>query len=79
VKALNVIRVYTKAPGKKAVYEDPFTIPAGGTVEDLARKVHRDLADSLKFAKVWKFGESNSNSAGRDYELADKDLVELHT
>ncbi|MCH8828596.1 MAG: 50S ribosome-binding GTPase [Planctomycetes bacterium] len=76
--ALNVIRVYTKAPGKKAIYENPYTIPAGGTVEDLAFKVHRELADTLKFAKVWRDGETNPQNAGRDFALADKDLVELH-
>ena len=35
-EALGVIRVYTKAPGKPADYKEPFTIPDGGTVEDLA-------------------------------------------
>eukprot|EP00913_Durusdinium_trenchii_P013337 g12518.t1 len=49
---LGVIRVYTKAPGKKVEYVDPYTVPAGGTVEDLALKVHRELAESLKYAKA---------------------------
>lgn len=76
--ALGVVRVYTKAPGKKAEYVDPYTVPAGGTVEDLARKVHRELADSLKYARVWHHGEPNPQDAGRDFELSDRDLVELH-
>ncbi|WP_166820353.1 GTPase [Thalassoroseus pseudoceratinae] len=75
---LGVIRVYTKAPGKPAEYKDPFTIPVGGTVEDLAVKVHRDLAESLKFAKVWGESAHDGQSVGRDHQLADRDLVELH-
>jgi ribosome-interacting GTPase 1 len=76
---LGLIRIYTKAPGKPADYSSPFTIPAGGTVEDLAGKVHRDLADKLKFAKIWGTSAADGQSVGRDHVLADKDLVELHT
>ena len=77
-EALGVIRVYTKAPGKPADYRDPFTIPQGGTVEDLAYKVHRDLVESLKYAKVWGESAHDGQSVGRDHVLADRDLVELH-
>ena len=78
-EALGVLRVYTKAPGKPADYKDPFTIPQGGTVEDLAYKVHRDLVESLKYAKVWGESAHDGQSVGRDHVLADKDLVELHS
>lgn len=76
---LGLIRLYTKAPGKPADFSSPFTIPIGGTVEDLAHKVHRDLADKLKFAKIWGTSAADGQSVGRDHVLADKDLVELHT
>lgn len=76
---LGLIRLYTKAPGKPAEFSSPFTIPIGGTVEDLAYKVHRDLADKLKFAKIWGTSAADGQSVGRDHVLADKDLVELHT
>jgi ribosome-interacting GTPase 1 len=52
---LNVIRIYTKAPGKPADNRAPFTLPRGGTVEDLAALVHRDLAQSVKFARISSF------------------------
>jgi ribosome-interacting GTPase 1 len=78
-EALGLIRIYTKAPGKPADYKDPFTIPQGGTVEDLARKVHRDLVDSLKYAKVWGESAKDGQSVGREHILADRDLVELHS
>ncbi len=75
---LGVIRVYTKVPGRPADRTHPFTLPAGGTVLDLARQVHRDLERSLKFAKVWGTGPADGRSVGRDHELRDADLVELH-
>ncbi len=75
---LNVIRVYTKRPGKPADYKDPFTIPRDGTVDDLAVQVHREMAEKLKFAKVWGASAHDGQSVGRDHPLCDKDLVELH-
>lgn len=77
-KLLGVIRLYTKAPGKPADYTSPYTLPAGSTVEDLAAKVHQDLAEKLKFAKVWGSAAHDGQSVGRDHILADRDLVELH-
>ncbi len=77
-EAMGVIRVYTKAPGKPASYDAPYTIPIGGTVEDLAEKVHRDIADKLKYAKVWGSSAHDGQSVGRDHVLHDRDLVELH-
>jgi len=75
---LGVIRVYTKIPGKPADRSHPFTIPAGGTVIDLAREVHRDFEHSLKFAKVWGSGTFEGQTVKRDHELGDADVVELH-
>lgn len=77
-ESLGVIRIYTKAPGKPAEYRDPYTVPVGGTVEDLALKVHQDLAEKLKFARVWGTSAHDGQSVGREHVLADKDLVELH-
>ena len=52
-KLLNIIRIYSKRPGKKPDMKDPFTLPAGSTVIDLARAIHRDLAEKLKYASIW--------------------------
>jgi ribosome-interacting GTPase 1 len=77
-RMLNLIRVYTKAPGKPADYKSPFTIPIGGTVEDLAEKVHKDIAAKLTHARIWGSSAHDGQSVGREHVLADKDLVELH-
>jgi ribosome-interacting GTPase 1 len=77
--ALSVIRIYTKKPGKPAEKVDPFIIPAGGTVEDLAAKVHRELAESVKHARIWGTSAHDGQTVGKDHVLADEDVVELHT
>ena len=75
---LGVIRVYTKVPGKPADRSKPFTVPIGSTVLDLAREIHRDFEQSLKFAKVWGSGTFEGQTVRRDHELRDTDVVELH-
>ncbi len=75
---LGMMRVYTKRPGKPAAYESPFTIRTGGTVEELALEVHRDLATSLKHARVWGTSARDGQTVGRDHVLCDRDMVELH-
>lgn len=78
VQSLNVMRIYTKRPGVPVEYVDPFVIPQGGTVQDLARKVHEQLADRLKFARVWGQSAHGGQAVGRDHMLSDRDVVELH-
>lgn len=75
---LGVIRIYTKVPGHQIDRSKPFTIPSGGTIEDLAHEIHRDLATSLKFAKVWGVGLHDGQSVKQDHVLHDGDIVELH-
>jgi ribosome-interacting GTPase 1 len=75
---LDVIRVYTKQPGKPPDLASPFTIPRGGTVVDLAAQVHRDFAEGLKSARVWGTGVFDGQTVKRDHVLHDKDVVELH-
>ncbi|MFV0444191.1 MAG: GTPase [Planctomycetaceae bacterium] len=75
---LGVMRLYTKKPGKPAAYESPFTIRIGGTVEELAGEVHRDLAASLKHARIWGTSALEGQTVGRDHVLEDRDMVELH-
>jgi small GTP-binding protein len=75
---LDVIRVYTKVPGKKEDQGEPFVLPRGSTILDFATTVHRDLADSLKFARLWGEGVYDGQPVKRDHVLHDGDIVELH-
>jgi ribosome-interacting GTPase 1 len=75
---LNVIRVYTKRPGKPADMASPYTCPIGSTLFDLAALVHRDFAEKLKSARIWGTGVYDGQTVTRDHVLQDKDVVELH-
>ncbi len=75
---LNVIRVYSKEPGKPADKTAPFTCPIGSTVAEFAGCVHRDLAEKAKTARVWGSGAFDGQTVGRDHIVVDGDVVELH-
>jgi ribosome-interacting GTPase 1 len=78
-RALNVIRVYSKRPGKPADMAAPFTCPVGSSVAHMAELVHRDFADKLKSAKVWGTSAAfEGQTVTRDHVLHDRDVVELH-
>ena len=76
---LGIVRVYTKAPGHPADRGRPFTLRRGQTVEDIARLVHKDIARSLRYARVWGKSGFDGQHVGRDHRVADGDVVELHT
>jgi ribosome-interacting GTPase 1 len=80
-RSLGLVRVYTKTPGKPALHDRPFTLRHGEqTVADVARLVHRDMAKTLKYARVWgRSVVAEGQHVGREHVLADRDVVELHT
>jgi ribosome-interacting GTPase 1 len=77
-RALEIVRVYTKTPGKPADNDKPFTVRRGGTVLDVARLVHKDIAEGLKFARMWGNEVFDGQQVGPDHIVVDGDLVELH-
>jgi len=76
-KQLGVIRIYSKAPGKKPDLERPFILKTGSTVVDLAYAIHRDFPKRLKSALVWGSARFDGQAVSRDYVLHDRDIVEL--
>jgi ribosome-interacting GTPase 1 len=77
-RVADIIRVYTKVPGKKADLAAPFVLRAGSTVMDLAREIHRDFAEGLRFARIWGSGKFEGQPVERDHVLLDGDIIELH-
>jgi hypothetical protein len=74
---LELIRVYSKAPGREPDHQSPFVMNRGGTVEEFAAKIHQDFSKNLKVARVWGSGDFEGQMVSRDYELHDGDIVEL--
>jgi uncharacterized protein len=75
--ALDIIRVYTKEPGHEADRETPFTLPRGATVATLARAIHADIAEQLKWARVWGPSAFDGQRVTGEHPLADGDIVEI--
>jgi len=78
-RGLGIVRIYTKAPGKEPDTGRPYTVFAGDTVSDVALLIHRELAASVKFARVWGSAKFDGQQVGKDYPVRDGDIVELHT
>jgi small GTP-binding protein len=76
---LDVVRVSTKAPGKKPDFNDPYVVDRGSTVLDVAEKVHREFVDNLKYARVWGEGKTDGIMVPRDFVISEGDVLELHT
>lgn len=75
---LEIIRVYTKAPGKEPDLEEPFVLKKGKTVLDLAESIHRDFPERLKNARVWGSAKFDGQAVPREHILEDGDIVELN-
>ncbi len=77
--ALELVRVYTKAPGKKPDLTAPFIARRGDTVVDVARMVHKDFAEKMKFARLYRLdGDRDGIMVERTYVVQDRDILEFH-
>ena len=77
---MQITRVFTKQPGKEPDLFEPFVLPTGSTVHDLARKIHKEILENLKYARLWgESGKFQGQRVGEDHVLADGDIIELHT
>ena len=77
-EVLDIIRVYTKVPGRKPDFTDPIVIDRGSTLADAAAEVHKDFAAGMKYARIWGSAKHDGVMAKRDHILKDGDIIELH-
>jgi len=75
---LDVIRVYSKIPGKKVDHKDPFVFKKGSSLMDMAEAIHKDFAQRLKYARIWGKHKYEGQKVNRSYILEDEDIIELH-
>jgi hypothetical protein len=78
VRWLRIVRVYTKHPGQKVDLQKPYTLFAGNTVGEVCARIHKDFAEKLRFARLWR-GGAGPLTVSRDEPLEDRDVLELHT
>jgi ribosome-interacting GTPase 1 len=77
-RMLDIVRIYTKIPGKPADMDTPYVVSRGSTVQDVANLVHKDFVQRLKFAKLWGGTKLDGAMVSRDHVLEDRDIIELH-
>jgi ribosome-interacting GTPase 1 len=78
---LDVIRAYTKSPGKKEPdFDEPVVLKRGATVLDFAASIHKDFAKSLKFARIWSKDPEKfeGQKVNREEVLYEGDIIEMH-
>ena len=79
-EAMDIVRVYTKEPGKEADLKEPYVLAVESTVHDLAGKIHKDFLEAFRYARLWgTSGKFQGQRVGEDHVLIDGDVVELHT
>jgi ribosome-interacting GTPase 1 len=76
---LEIVRVYTKQPGKKAAIE-PIVGRRRMSVGALAKMIHSDFFERFKYARIrGPSAKFDSERVGLDHILMDGDVVQFHT
>lgn len=78
-QSLDVIRVYSKEPGKPADKSQPSILKKGSTTMDFAHSIHKDIAKNLKYACVWGSAQHDGQRVPHNHLLEDQDVVEIHS
>lgn len=76
---LNFIRVYLKPPSQKPDYEEPLVIKKGSTIEDVCKKLHKNMYRNLKHAKVWGSSKFDGQRVSIEHVLEDEDVLTIYT
>ncbi len=77
-RCLEIVRVYTKAPGKEPDLAEPVIMRKGSTVEEVALSIHKDFASKLRYARIWGSGKFEGQKVKRDYQINEGDVIEFH-
>jgi len=77
-RMLDLVRIFSKLPGKPPDRNAPTALRRGVTVVEFARAIHRDFPDHLREARVWGSAKFDGQAVPREYVLQDMDVVELH-
>ena len=71
-----LLRVYPKHDGK--VDDEPFALPLGATIAEVADEIHHELGVDCAGALVWgRSARFDGQRVGRAHVVADGDVVEI--
>lgn len=69
--------VYTKKPGEKPDFEGAMVIDLTGTIEDIARHLHKDFSSKRLKARVWGSTKYAGQMVSKDYKPENGDIIEF--
>jgi small GTP-binding protein len=73
-----LVRVFPRRDGN--VEAEPYALPAGATVADMADRVHHEVGRACRGARVWgPSARFDGQRVGRGHVLADGDVIEVVT
>ncbi|MCX8166763.1 MAG: 50S ribosome-binding GTPase [Candidatus Micrarchaeota archaeon] len=76
---LNLIRVYPVKRNNE-VDDKPLVLKSGSTVEEVCRRLHKDLLTFFKYAKIkGKSVKFDNQKVGLDHVLKDGDIITIYT
>lgn len=79
LKSMDVIRIYTKEPGKPKS-DNPVVLPLYSTVRDVAESIRKGFSQTVKETKLTGPSSKFPNQKiGLDHVLKDLDIIEFHT
>lgn len=77
---LGLCRIFLKPQGRQADLENPLIIKEGLTIQEAARKIHGELAKSIKSAQVWgKSAKFPGQTVSLNHRLTEGDIVTFLT
>ncbi|MDE1761883.1 MAG: 50S ribosome-binding GTPase [Candidatus Micrarchaeota archaeon] len=76
--SLHLSRIYLKPKDGEPDYKKPMIVREDSTVFEVAKKIHTDLAKSLRYAYVTgKSVKFRGQKVGKEHVLADEDIVTM--
>ena len=78
-ESFDIARIYLKEPGKSPT-DRPLVMPPNSTIEDVAKKISREMAKNIKEVHIWGPSSKFPNQrVGLTHKVKDKDIVEFRT
>ncbi len=73
---MELVRINTRS-ASGTVAERPLLIRSNSRVIEVARDIHKDLWRNFKYAKVWRGSERPPIRVGKDFRVANGDVIEI--
>jgi len=78
-RQFDIIRIYTKQPGKPSIKETPLILEPNATIKEVAEKIYKGLSKNIKEIRIWGPSSKFPNQrVGLTHKLKDKDIIEFH-